>query len=801
LDVILAYSFNLPLNLLYSHFFSLSVESLNSKKFTFAEIEYISHPLIKEKTIERRAYQISIAATALMKNTLVVLPTGLGKTVIALYVIASRLLNFDGKALFLAPTKPLVEQHASFLRKNLRLDPEEIIALSGENPPEKREELYEKAKIVVSTPQVIENDIVSGRFSLKNIVHVTFDEAHRAVGNYSYVFVAKRYLEEAENPLILGITASPGSDVERITEVVENLGIEEIEIRTEYDIDVRPYIYEKKIEWIKVDMPKELKEVREKFERAIRLRFKRLESLGFNASPDLSKRELLALQEAMHAEAMENKDPTIFEAISIMAEILKISHGIELIETQGIEAVKNYLKRLIKEGKARGGSRAAKNLLSDTIFREAMLKALNCRVDHPKLEKLKEIIKAEMGKDDTRIIVFCSYRDTAETLVNEMNRIEGVKASKFIGQSNRVDDRGMKQREQVEVLAKFREGKVNVLVATSIGEEGLDIPSTDLVVFYEAVPSEIRAIQRKGRTGRARRGRIVVLITKGTRDEVYYWSSLRKERIMYDQIYRIKESMRKKGQSTLFHFETVSTELKAEEAEKAKNILIYMDSREMKSGVVKELYSNVELKVRNLEVADYVLSDRVAVERKTSDDFIESLIKGERDLFSQLLDLRKNYSRPILIIEGDLYGRLHPNAIRGALAAIVVDLGIPVIQTKTARETAEILIAIARREQELKAREVVLHTGKTKRSLKEQQEYIVSAISNIGPVIARNLLKHFKTIENIVNASEEELVKVPKVGKKIAQKIREVLTTPYEAEEEKEEEKSKEDGGYKNDLD
>jgi len=771
------------------------VESLNSKKFTFAEIEYISHPLIKDKAIERRAYQVSIAATALMKNTLVVLPTGLGKTVIALYVIASRLLNFDGKALFLAPTKPLVEQHASFLRKNLRLDPEEIVSLSGEIAPEKREELYEKAKIIVSTPQVIENDIVSGKFFLKNVVHVTFDEAHRAVGNYSYVFIAKRYLKEAENPLILGITASPGSDVERITEVVENLGIEEIEIRTEHDIDVRPYIHEKKIEWIKVDMPEELKEVREKFERAIRLRFKRLESLGFNASPDLSKRELLALQEAMHAEAMESKAPAIFEAISIMAEILKISHGIELIETQGIEAVKNYLRRLIKEGKARGGSRAAKNLLSDTVFREAMLKALNCRVDHPKLERLKEIIKDEIA-DETRIIVFCSYRDTAETLVNEINRIEGVRASKFIGQSNRVDDRGMKQREQVEVLSKFREGEFNVLVATSIGEEGLDIPSTDLVIFYEAVPSEIRTIQRKGRTGRARKGKIVVLITKGTRDEVYYWSSLRKERMMYDQIYRIKESMKRKGQSTLFHFET-SNELE-KEAEKAKNILIYVDSREMKSGVVKELYSNVELKVKNLEVADYVLSDRVAVERKTSDDFIESLIKGERDLFSQLLSLRKSYSRPVLIIEGELYGRLHPNAIRGALAAIVVDLGIPIIQTKSSKETAEILMAIARREQELKAREVTLHTGKTKKSLKEQQEYIVSAISNIGPVIARNLLKHFRTIENIVNASEEELIKVPKVGKKIAQKIREVLTTPYGAEEE---ERGKEESEYKNDLD
>lgn len=748
------------------------MESLNSS-FAFAEVEYVSHPLIKERAIERRAYQISIAATALMRNTLVVLPTGLGKTVIALYVIASRLLNLDGKAVFLAPTKPLVEQHASFLKKNLRIDGD-IVALSGENPPDQREELYRKAKIVVATPQVIENDIVAGRFSLKDVIHITFDEAHRAVGNYSYVFIARRYLEEAENPLILGITASPGSDLERISEVVENLGIDEIEIRTEYDSDVRPYIHERKIEWVKVDMPAELREVREKFEKAIKLRFRKLEELGFQATPDLSKRELLALQEAMHAEAMESKDPAIFEAISVMAEILKISHGVELIETQGMEAVKNYLRRLIKEAKARGGSKATKSLLGDAIFREAMMKALKCKTDHPKLEKLKDIISKEI-REDERIIVFCSYRDTAEMLVKELNQIEGVKASKFIGQASRIDDRGMRQREQVEVVSKFREGEINVLVATSIGEEGLDIPATDLVVFYEAVPSEIRAIQRKGRTGRTRKGKIVVLITKGTRDEAYYWSSLRKEKLMYDQIYRMRNNLRKKGQITLFDFENRVEDVR-------KGVTIYVDSRELKSGVAKELYSQAELKVKNLEVADYILSDRVAVERKTAEDFISSLIRGERDLFSQLLSLRRSYSRPLLIIEGELYGRIHPNAIRGALAAIVVDLGIPIIQTRSSQETAEILIAIARREQEVKSREVALHARKTKRSLKEQQEYIVSAISNIGPVIARNLLKHFKTIENIVNASEDELVKVPKVGKKTAQKIREVLTTPYDEE-------------------
>ena len=168
---------------------------------------------------------------------------------------------------------------------------------------------------------------------------------------------------------------------------------------------------------------------------------------------------------------------------------------------------------------------------------------------------------------------------------------------------------------------------------------------------------------------------------------------------MYDQIYRIRENLRKKEQVTLFDFE----KSEKPEAKETKNLLIYVDSREMKSGVVKELYSKAELKIKNLEVADYVLSDRVAVERKTAEDFINSLIKGERDLFSQLLSLRKSYLRPLLIIEGELYGRVHPNAIRGALAAIVVDLGIPVIQTKSQQETAEILLAIAKREQEIKS--------------------------------------------------------------------------------------------------
>lgn len=730
-------------------------------------MEYVTHPLIKENTIERRMYQISIAATALTKNTLVVIPTGLGKTTIAALVIASRLLNEDGKVLFLAPTKPLVEQHARFLKRVLKV--EEIVSLSGEVPPEKRKELWEKARIVVSTPQVVENDLLAGRISLEDVILVVFDEAHRAVGNYAYVFIAKEYLRTAKKPLILAMTASPGSDPERIMEVIQNLGIEAIEVRTEWDSDVAPYVGKKRIEWIKVDIPEEMKEVKERLEECIKIRFKRLRELGIEVPENSSKRDLLALQEALQAEAASSQSSEIFEALSILAEIMKLQHAVELIETQGVKAVKSYLRKLVREATSKGGSKAAKSIVGDPIFKKAVIALSKCKVEHPKLEKLKEILKEQFEKNpDSRVIVFTNYRDSAEMLVNELSPLFPV--AKFVGQASRDNDKGMRQKEQIETIDKFRRGEYKVLVATSVGEEGLDIPSTDLVVFYEAVPSEIRAIQRKGRTGRGREGRIVVLVTKGTRDEAYYYSSMKKERKMYDKILEIKRIIDRKQRS-------IGDYVLPEET----GIKVIVDSRELRSEVVKHLREiGAKIEIRNLEVADYVVSDRVAVERKTVEDFLNSIIQKER-LFSQVARLKSAYSRPVIIIEGENFyrGGVHPNAVRGAIASLIIDFGIPVLRSSNARETAELIFAMARREQEERKRGVVEHTAKTKRTLKDEQEYIVSAISNVGNVIARNLLDYFQTIENIATADEEELAKVPKVGKKIAKRIRRVMTTPY----------------------
>jgi len=725
-------------------------------------VEFVHHPLIREGVVERRSYQIAITATALMKNTLVVLPTGLGKTVIALLVIASRLHNRDGKALVLAPTKPLVEQHANFFRRNLKIPIDEIVSLSGEVPPDKRFQLWNRARLIVSTPQVIENDLISGRISLKDVVHLTFDEAHRAVGNYSYVFIAKAYMEQSKDPLILAMTASPGSEMERIEEVIRNLYIEEVEVRTELDEDVKPYVHERRIEWVRVEMPKELKEVVKILKDCIELRLMRLEGLGVRAR-GLSKKELLALQEVLQSEAYGSGDQRLFEALSVLAEILKIQHAIELVETQGLDALKHYLRKLIIEAKSRGGSRASKSIVSDPNFKKAVLKTLKCEVEHPKLEKLKEIVLNQLKNyENSRIIVFTNFRDSAEVIARELQNL-GVKAVRFVGQADREHDRGLRQREQVEIVERFRRGEIKVLVATSVGEEGLDIPEVDLVIFYEAIPSEIRSIQRKGRTGRRREGRIVVLVTRETRDEAYYYISLKRERAMFERLRELKFMLRS------YHRTTSSF----------KDVVVHVDSREMRSEVVKRLYEKAVVKVENLN-ADYVVSDRVAIERKTVDDFVESIV--DKRLFDQLIELKRNYEKPILMVEGDgIYRRLNPSAIRGALATIILDLGIPIIFTRNSEETAEFILSLARREQLARDREVSPHHGKTKMTLKEQIEYVVSSISDVGPVIARNLLEHFQTIENIAKADVEDLIKVPKVGRKIAEKIVRIMKTPYKS--------------------
>ncbi len=773
--------------------------------------KFVSHPLLKEAVVEQRKYQISIAETGKKDSLMVVLPTGLGKTTIALFVLIDRLRK--GKILFLAPTRPLVEQHSVFLKDVMTLDASRIQTFTGTISADKREKLWDAANIVVSTPQVIENDLLSNRVSLRDIALLILDECHRAVGNYSYVYIAEKYYEQAKEPRVLGMTASPGSDREKIREICTSLGVKHVESRTEYDHDVAPYVFKKNFEWRSVEVPEEIKRLKRVLDEVLETRLKELQKLGFirkkKKGRDVSKTELLQLRRIIEIQLAKWKHADLYKALSLQAEVLKLKHAIELIETQGIFAVRKYFDRLKSEALSKEGSKAAKRLLKDTKFVDVMSMVASYEGEHPKLNALVRILQEETRVNPaTRIIVFANYRDTAEMIISTLHRLNaekaGIKAVKFIGQASKVGDKGLTQKEQVEIINKFKEGVYNVLVATSVAEEGLDIPATDLVLFYEPIPSAIRSIQRKGRTARKKIGKIIVLIAKGTRDEGYYWLSRSKEQAMRRRISelsgdggignevaetvtaKVKANLEDKVKVKLLHREQKEEQKQRQITEfgaEPLQLAIFVDMRETRSGVAKFLAkAGVDLKLQNLEIGDYVVSDRVCIERKTTLDFLDSLINKRRNLFDQIHRMKSEYENPLLVIEGEsIYGQrnVHPNVVRAVMATIAIDFSVPILQTRDEADTASLIYVIAKREQLPNKTEVNPHGKKPSASLREQQEYLISALSNIGIVTTRNLLRRFKTVEGILTASKEELMEVEHVGKKTAEHIKEVLCAEY----------------------
>ncbi|MGB3907597.1 MAG: DEAD/DEAH box helicase [Methanomethylovorans sp.] len=745
---------------------------------------YIKHPLIRPDMVEQRLYQLDLAGRSLSSPTLVVLPTGLGKTIISLLVIASRMEKFGGKALILSPTKPLVEQHAAFFKKVMNISEEHIITFTGGVAPEKRADLWKEGKLIVSTPQVIENDIITKRIDLSDVCHITFDEAHRAVGNYAYTYIAEKYFENARNPHCLGITASPGSTDEKINEVCEVLHIRSVAVKTETDSDVKPYVHKKEIEWIKIDLPKDMAKIKELLEKVIEERFTKLTELGFPVhNPKfITKKDLLGMQKKLQGELRGMPDPSVYAAISIVAEIMKVSHAVEIIETQGMESLRKYMERLDHEAYSKSGSKASKRLAEDLYMRQAIHRIRDTDIEHPKLEMVRNIVLRQIaGKQESRAIVFTNYRDTADMVTTSLETMEGIRPVRFVGQSSKYKDKGLTQKQQVQIIEDFKKGEYNVLVATSVAEEGLDIPSTDLVIFYEPIPSEIRSIQRKGRTARKHVGRVVVLITKSTRDEVYYWSSLSKERRMQNNMKELQGSMSANVTLEQYAPQLVEKDQRQLSEFHDKGIKVIVDHREVRSQVARELERlGVNIEVKTLEVGDYVISERIAIERKSAEDFVSSLLNNT--LFEQISNISRSYQKPGLVIEGDgLFSarQINHRSIHGTLISIGIDFGVSIFYTRDAEDSATLIQTLTKREQSDGQREIKPHGKKTAQLLSEQQEYIISAINEIGPKAAKNLLEYFGSVENVMKARYEELIKVHNIGPKTAARIREVVSSEY----------------------
>ncbi len=756
---------------------------------------YISHPLLKKDAIESRLYQQVLAGDVLKKgNTMVVAPTALGKTIVAILVAADRLQKVkNSKILVLAPSKPLAIQHEASFKEFITLP---CTSITGAVKTDERVKRWEESRIICATPQTVESDLLNGRYDLSSVSLIVFDECHHGVGSYSYVYLASRYVQESKFNLILGLTASPGSDKFKIKEVCENLYIQNIVVKTEEDSDVKPYFNPVEIDWVRIKMSSELEKIKEYVDKALKVRLKALKNMGIIKTVSVGKVDILKARGRVQGEIARsaNPDKELFRAISILSAVINVQHAQELIETQGIQTFNKYVARLRKKQ-----TKAAKSLMWDDNFSRAVKMAREAEKhgwEHPKLREITKIIKKELGdngqtklkterfddksdESSSKIMVFTQYRDTLEMIHQKLEK-EGIKSAKFFGQASKDGEKGLTQKQQKAIIKAFKMGEYDVLLSTSVAEEGIDIPAVDLVVLYEPVPSEVRMIQRRGRTGRKRTGRVKVLITNGTRDEAYYWSSIRKEDRMKNQLIdpEVLEEL------NLSAVERMENEKKVKVLERPKEEndfpIVYADSREGNSKVIRHLTEmEIDVKVQSMAVGDYQVSDEVAIERKTAKDFVDSII--DKRLFKQARELSEEFKRPLMILEGDdLYsGMLNPNAIRGSLASIAIDFGISIIPTRNAQDTAAMIKRIAVREQNGERTPIQIRTDKKPVSLMEQQLFIVESLPNIGPVNAKNLLQHFGSVSNVLNASESELQQVEGIGKKTAENIRKVVDSKY----------------------
>ena len=502
-------------------------------------------------TITPRKYQQDIYEVCKNKNCLVVLPTGIGKTLIALMLAINRQKTFPGtKVLFLAPTKPLAEQHLKYFEKHLPELFGQLELFTGKVNAENRRKIWQTADIIFSTPQCIGNDLKKRLYDLSEVTLLIEDECHRCLKNYAYTYIAQEYHKQSKNPRILGLTASPGAERKIIEQIAKNLNIDAIELRTRDSPDVKEYLQELKFEAIRVDFPEDFDKIRQLLKILFLKKVEELKGRKLLFGPPMKKIILETQRNIMKAISSGNKHFNLLMGASACSQAIKIEHALELLETQTLSSVYEYFHDLFQQAKE-NKSKAVINLIKQPEFNQAFIllnELISKKIEHPKLIKIKDIIHEKIKENPkNKAIIFTQYRSTAVKICREMNTIQGINASVFVGQAisklKSGEEIGLNQKEQGKMISDFKEGKINVLCATSIGEEGLDIPEVNAVIFYEPIPSAIRKIQRTGRTARLMKGNLTIMITRDTRDEAYYYVAISREKKMYSAIQSVKDSL------------------------------------------------------------------------------------------------------------------------------------------------------------------------------------------------------------------------------------------------------------------
>ena len=885
----------------------------------------VIHPFLRDG-VEARAYQMRSLKSALASSTLMVMPTGFGKTAVEWMAMAEALRLKRGKILLIAPTTGLVDQQRRMATEMLNIEADKIVSYTGEITPTKRPPLWSQGSVIMATAQVIRNDATNGIIDLTEVGLLIVDEAHHSTGNHAYAQVGDLYLIANPNALVLGATASPGSSEANILEVARRLGIERLDVSKKEDPLLIPYSV--KLEAIphRLNLPDQLLELLSPIQEQQDAEAEHLRRLGFLAPTGHLSSKLIEEAQRRASMAIQRRDRRGYDAARRIGDLRRAHLLLDLLRTQGVTSAMSFLQRAEEDG--RSGERSTNRFVGLPAIHEFRRRAKISGELHPKPAYVSNLVETQrLENPESKILIFTEYRDTVDHVVAALAEIPGVQVDKFIGQSGKGKRKGMTQRQQLAQLNKFREGELNVLVATSVGEEGLDVPAADLVILYEPVASAIRAIQRRGRTARQRDGSVHTLIALGSRDEYVNSAAQRREAKMYTLLQRIhdrgrlprrppppedvlsafkvevqgaqltpqffieQESKKYAPEAPQSDPEDKSIEKSTSSAKRAKtslqpvdrrprqqmgldqfltpaqappetsvvpqttpdekvritpqgpvldglahrereqlaaaaasatisdaqknaeNSTIILDHREAKSTLGPYLRSmGANVSFNHLATGDVRLSERVLIERKTARDLVNSLTDGR--LLHQCRRLNAAALRPLLLVEiGEGHGQaVHPDAVHGVLAYISLDLGMPVMMTKNAEETARFLVAAAKREHdlmehwayramqridpsndaqaveratsaaaaEIKAIELGTHessplANRWPQHAIEEQTAVLAAIEGVGPSKAKALIEAFGSLAGVFSATVDELSQVKTIGAVTAMSVHQLM--------------------------
>lgn len=780
---------------------------------------YVSQEYIKDEMIENREYQEDIYQNSQDKNTLICLPTGLGKTPVAIRVILQKYATVDveyPQVVLVAPTTNLVSQHAESFEELTEFTDTEIAELTGDiQPPNKRGDMFDNNDIIVATPQALQNDLVNGRVSLENVVSFVFDECHHATGDHSYPYLAEKYNQQNPDGHILGLSASPGDDEESIKNICENLFLDNIEMRSRDSDDVQEYVYktEMREEWL--ELSEETNEIRENLLDVLEEITNKLDEVGVldtqnprDYGQKITQKKSQALRGRVD-DKVNGSDKGL--AYSFIAEARTLNSLQSLISTHGPEPFLDRFESLQNKVNRGDGSKADERLINRVQVQRAVDMAKNHeQYTSKQLQLVREVTDI---LPDGQAMVFVDNRDTISWLVDFFNsELDGVSAQKLVGKSSSANGDGMSKSEQREVIQEFEDGEFDVLLATRVGEEGLDLPSVDLVVFFEPAPRGIRDVQRSGRTGRHDTGEVVIFIAKDTKDVPMYYKSQNQIESMQqsmEELQNVEEILEEEQeQQSLDDFGESEDDVSAEDIESeieevevveedldldeedtwgGENDVIVTDSRESQSKIIRNLdleEDNVTINFETLSVADYIVGPGVAVERKSISDLRSTITGDDRDLFQQIFDMTNNFDTGILLIEGSLeemYSSLRKETMIGLQAALTM-LDVEIVHTTGEEETRKYLVSLASRlqEDETGGEQIRTHAKKSQMDPNEEQVYVISSMKGIGKQKAERLLEEFNTIQNVFTASKDELLEVEGIGKGNADRIIEFSQRKYE---------------------